>query len=119
MNSTYFKRKEFACRCGCGFDVVDAELLELLTMIREHYQRPVAILSGCRCLAHNTRVGGAKASQHMLGKAVDFNVVGVTPAEVQEFLNNTLPKDKYGVGYGKTFTHLDVRDNPARFHYGP
>ncbi|EAS4214514.1 serine/threonine protein kinase, partial [Salmonella enterica] len=26
MISKYFKRSEFACKCGCGQDTVDAEL---------------------------------------------------------------------------------------------
>lgn len=113
----YFKRKEFACKCGCGFDAVDAELLDLLTQIREHYGKPVTITSGCRCSNHNKNVGGAAKSQHVLGKAVDFTVKGHTPQEVQKFLDGFLPKDKYGLGYGKTFTHLDVRDKAARFNY--
>lgn len=113
----YFKRKEFACKCGCGFDAVDAELLDLITAIRKAYQSPITITSGCRCPEHNARVGGASQSQHRLGKAIDFQVKGVSPQEVQEFLKEWLPSDKYGLGYGKTFTHLDVREKAARFNY--
>lgn len=113
----YFKRKEFACKCGCGFDAVDAELLELCTLIREHFGKPMTITSACRCPEHNERVGGAKSSQHKLGKAVDFQIRDVPPKVVQETLDVILPKDKYGLGYGKTFTHIDVRDKAARFNY--
>lgn len=113
----YFQRKEFACKCGCGFDAVDVELLELITRIREHYNAPMTITSACRCEKHNKAVGGASASQHKLGKAVDFQIKGFTPQQVQAELNTFLPKDKYGLGYGKTFTHLDIREKAARFDY--
>lgn len=113
----YFKRKEFACKCGCGFDAVDAELLNLLTWIREHFNAPVTITSAARCPTHNKNVGGAKASQHIHAKAADFQIKGFTPQEVQAELNKSLPKDKYGLGYGKTFTHIDVREKAARFDY--
>ena len=70
--SQYFKRSEFACKCGCGFDTVDSILLETLEAVRLHFKVPVTITSGCRCLAHNAAVGGAKASQHTLGRASDY-----------------------------------------------
>lgn len=113
----YFKRKEFACRCGCGFDAVDVELLELLTTVREFFGKPVTITSACRCPDHNKKVGGASASQHKLGKAADIQVKDMTAQEVQKALDDFLPKDKFGMGYGKTFTHLDVREKAARFDY--
>lgn len=113
----YFKRKEFACKCGCGFDAVDVVLLDLLTFIREHFGAPVTITSACRCPDHNANVGGAKGSQHKFGKAADIQVKGFTPQQVQDTLDKVLPKDKYGLGYGKTFTHIDVRDKAARFNY--
>ncbi|MGL6099721.1 MAG: D-Ala-D-Ala carboxypeptidase family metallohydrolase [Fusobacteriaceae bacterium] len=113
----YFKRKEFACKCGCGFDAVDVELLELLTIVRELFGKPVTITSACRCESHNAKVGGAKSSQHKLGKAADIQVKDMTAQEVQKALDDAFPKDKYGLGYGKTFTHLDVREKAARFDY--
>ena len=117
MNNPYFKRSEFACKCGCGFDAVDVDLIDILTQIREALNAPITITSGCRCENHNTAVGGAKSSQHKLGKAADIQVKGMTPKEVQDFLDNFLPKDRYGLGYGKTFTHIDVREKAARFNY--
>ncbi|MGL5014505.1 MAG: D-Ala-D-Ala carboxypeptidase family metallohydrolase [Bacteroidales bacterium] len=113
----FFKRKEFACKCGCGFDVVDHELLGILTSVREYYGLPIKITSGCRCESHNRKVGGAKRSQHRHGKAVDFQVQGMSPKIIQKYLCDTLPKDRYGVGLADTFTHLDVREKAARFNY--
>jgi len=30
MDTIYFKRGEFVCSCGCGFDTVDVDLLPVL-----------------------------------------------------------------------------------------
>ncbi|WP_459594920.1 D-Ala-D-Ala carboxypeptidase family metallohydrolase, partial [Enterobacter hormaechei] len=52
MLNQYFKRSEFACRCGCGTSTVDAELLQVITDVREKFG-PVVINSGHRCVKHN------------------------------------------------------------------
>lgn len=114
MLNQYFKRKEFACRCGCGTSTVDAELLQVVTDVREHFGVPVVITSGHRCAKHNANVGGAKNSMHLTGKAADIKVTGIGPMEVRAYLCNKYP-DKYGIGAYPTFTHIDVRDNKARW----
>lgn len=114
MLNNYFKRKEFACRCGCGTSTVDAELLQVVTDVREHFGAPVVITSGHRCSKHNANVGGAKNSMHLTGKAADIKVTGVSPMEVRAYLCNKYT-DKYGIGAYPTFTHIDVRGNKARW----
>lgn len=116
INSTKFKREEFACKCGCGFAAVDAALLSVLEEVRRAFNAPVTITSGCRCEAHNKKVGGAAKSYHVKGMAADIQVKGKTPKEVQEWLLKNYP-DRLGIGYGKTFTHIDVRPVAARFDY--
>lgn len=110
----YFKRKEFSCRCGCGTSTVDAELLQVLTDVREHFGKPVVITSGHRCAKHNANVGGVKDSMHLTGKAADIKVSGVQPERVQIYLTHKY-KGKYGVGSYPNFTHIDVRDGCARW----
>lgn len=66
--------------------------------------RPVTITSGFRTPAHNAKVGGSPRSYHLLGKAADFVVEGVTPRVVQEALRNW----HGGLGSYATFTHLDI-----------
>jgi uncharacterized protein YcbK (DUF882 family) len=110
----YFNREEFACKCNCGFDTVDVELLDVLTVVRERFNSPVTINSACRCEKHNASIGGAKRSKHKLGIAADIVVKGYTPIEVYDFLNRYEPL-KYGVGKYKTFTHIDVRQVKARW----
>lgn len=112
--SKYFKPKEFACKCGCRLSEVSDLLVQELDELREHFGVPVYITSGRRCDAHNTRVGGAPKSQHKDGTAADVQVQGVSPAEVYRYLNQKYPK-KYGIGLYKTFVHLDVRPQKARW----
>lgn len=114
MLNKYFKRKEFACKCGCGTSTVDAELLQVITDVREHFGKPLVINSGHRCPKHNAAVGGAKNSVHMTGKAADIRVSGVAPSEVHRYLTTKYP-DKYGIGKYANFTHVDVRDYKARW----
>lgn len=110
------KDTKLNCSCGCGGTVTDERLLWILTAVREHFAKPVIITSGYRCETYNRKVGGAAKSMHLTGKAVDFQVRDVPPAQVQGYLDSILA-GRFGVGYGKTFTHLDTRDKPARFNY--
>ena len=112
----YFDRAEFACKCGCGFDVVDAELLEALQAIRAHYLAPVIIHSGCRCSPHNFSVGGSEYSQHVLGKAVDFSIPGIQPQDIAAHLVMTYPTS-CGIGLYNSWVHFDVRDTFARWGF--
>ncbi len=112
--SPHFQRREFACRCGCGFDTVDAQTLEALERIRQHFNQPVTITSGCRCATHNASVGGARNSQHTLGRAADIQVRNVAPHTVAAWVEANLPR--VSVGRYNTFTHVDTRSNgPARW----
>ena len=114
MDSKYFKRSEFACRCGCGFDTVDAELLDVLEDMRSQFERPVFINSGCRCQEYNASIGGAINSQHMYARAADIVVDGVSPYDVYKYFTNKYP-GLYGIGSYYAFTHVDTRSYSARW----
>lgn len=112
MVSEHFARREFACKCRCGFDTVDVELVTYLEMIRNNFNKPVIINSGCRCHNYNTRIHGASKSQHKIGRAADITINGVTPKEIADYAESIgVP----GIGRYKTFTHIDSRVNPARW----
>lgn len=113
--SVNFSRKEFSCHCGCGFDVVDAELLGLLESVRNYFKVPVLVNSGCRCQAYNQTCHGAKSSQHLLGKAADIVLKGISPDDVALYLES-LYEERYGIGRYSAFTHVDVRRNCSRWH---
>ena len=88
---------------------------ERLEKVREQLDnRPIIITSGWRDALTNRVVGGAQASRHLTGEAVDIRVAGMTPKAVQDALEETW---RGGLGYGPTFTHLDIRDGTARFRY--
>lgn len=112
--SQHFKREEFSCKCGCGYDTVDYALLTALEDVRAYFGKPITITSGCRCKAHNEAEGGSKDSQHLYGKAADFVVAGIWEGDVVSYLKEKYP-DKYGIGEYIGRTHLDVRDSKARW----
>ena len=112
--SANFNRSEFECSCGCGGDTVDAATLEALEAVRQHYDAPVTINSAYRCLFYNRSdvVGSNDNSQHPKGRAVDFTVAGVLPADVYVYCDSL---GLGGVGKYDDFTHIDTRDGYARW----
>lgn len=112
--SENFSRKEFACKCGCGFDTADIETLKILEDVRTFFMAPVSISSACRCYEHNKNVGGASNSQHLRGRAVDITIRGVTPMAVAQYAEKLMPHSG-GIGSYNTFTHIDTRTDKARW----
>lgn len=104
----YFSRSEFACKCGCGYDTVDALLLEALREIRIAFGEPVHVTSAARCENHNANVGGGLKSQHLLGRAADIQVRDTEPDDVADYA------EALGLSVGRydTFTHVDTRSGP-------
>lgn len=116
--SPHFKRGEFACKNGCGFDTPDHRLVEALEELRELVGKPILIHDACRCPAHNAECKGAKSSQHLLGTAADIAVQGMTARELYA-VASTIPE--FG-GFGVsdppgTYIHVDVRAVPAKWAY--
>lgn len=91
-------------------------LAKQLDIIRDHFGEALTIESGWRSDRVNRLVGGASQSFHKKAMAADFNVAGHTPKQVQAWLD--MIGFKGGVGYGETFTHVDIRGYKARWRYG-
>ena len=108
-----FARSEFRCRCGCGADHVDAELISALDVLREHLDSPIILTSGTRCPWHNANVGGAKSSFHLFGKAADIVAPTYTPRQVYETIDR-LFADQYGAALYPRWVHFDVRPHHWR-----
>jgi uncharacterized protein YcbK (DUF882 family) len=104
--SEHFRRSEFSCKCGCGYDTVDSELVDLLECIREDVSAPLYINSASRCEKHNARVGGGKRSQHLVGRAADIWSPGVSPVDIKEAAKKAGAK---GIGLYEDFVHVDTR----------
>jgi len=120
--STNFSRWEFSCKCGCGYNTVDAELLTVLQWLRYETKTPITINSGCRCVEHNEVVQKesnkhyipySSKSQHMLGRAADIVVVGVDPEEVYNLINKYFPS-RLGLIQYDYFIHVDSRSRVYR-----
>lgn len=111
-NVKYFKRSEFACKCGkyCnGYPVEpDPELVALCDKVREHFGAAMIISSGVRCETHNANVGGVVNSRHKLGKAVDFRIKGKTAKEILRYVQ-ALPEVRYAYAINDTYVHMDVK----------
>ena len=113
MSTAHFQDKELACKC-CGEVKRNTELLAVLELVRNFFNAPVIVTSGYRCPKHNAKVGGAPKSKHVEGIAADIKVKGFEPHEVHHFLETTFP-NQYGLGLYKSWVHIDVRPNKARW----
>lgn len=79
--------------------------------------RAVTVISGYRGPEYNRRVGGARASQHLQGRAADIQVEGVAPAEVHRVALGLYELGELeigGLGLYSSFVHLDVRGGPLK-----
>ena len=107
---------------------IDEKLIKVLDLLREHFNRPITVNNwiwggelhqrGLR--ANKDEIVANKKdyyiSQHCLGKAVDFNVKGMTAQEVyDEIIKN---KDKFylisrieNIKNTPTWCHIDVANN--------
>lgn len=112
--SANFYRDEFECKCGCGFDTVDAELIQVLQDVRDEFDCSITITSGCRCAKHNAEEGGATTSMHLQAKAADFTVKKTHADLVADYLESLYP-EKYGIGRYTGRTHIDVRAKKVRW----
>jgi len=105
----HFKRSEFACKCGCGDDTMNPELLTILSTIRTACNFPFIITSAKRCVTHNKAVGGHPNSAHMKGEAVD---IACEHRRAGEILTCAMMAEFTGIGVSQKgnsrFIHLDI-----------
>ena len=118
-----FNLSEFRCRDGS--DVPEElmsnvqKLATNLQVLRDHLGVPIRVISGYRSKRYNTRIKGARKSQHMSAKAADIKISGMSPSEVKAAIVKLIKEGKMaigGIGLYKTFTHYDVRGRNARWY---
>jgi len=119
-----FTLAEFACHDAAGTPVPAQyvgncqELANNLQVLRDALGEPVRVLCGYRTPVHNAAVGGVPHSQHLVAKAADLAVAGLTPKELHAHieLQITLGKMKQGgLGLYPGFVHYDIRGFKARW----
>ena len=118
-----FSLHEFRCRDGSDVpeEYMDnvRELAENLQVLRDKIGKPITVISGYRSPEYNKKIDGARRSQHMLAKAGDLIVKGMTPDEVKAEIVQLIKAGKMkkgGVGLYTYFTHYDVRGFNRRWY---
>ena len=140
----HFSRHEFSCKCGCGFDTVDYELLMNLEELADRFMEKepdahrvaIHINSGNRCREHDRKIKIKQAqkagrpfiekkskSQHLVGRAADFRMEYVfengrrkIPDDDIADLLELIYVARHGIGRYSGRTHYDTRTNgPARW----
>ena len=109
----HFKKSEFTCKCGCGMNNISIELVKVLEDIRNHFGQPCTVTSGCRCASHNKKVGGVQGSRHVVGKAADIYVKGVSASTLLAYTKSLVSKGKLRYTYTNNsnmngVVHVDV-----------
>lgn len=113
--SSNFRVREFRCKDDTDPIFVDSDLVDILQKVRDHFGKAVTITSAFRTASHNKKVGGARYSQHLYGKAADIKVSGVAPSVVADYVETLMPSTG-GIGRYSTFTHVDVRKAKSRWN---
>lgn len=109
-----FSARELACPC-CGEICVWPGAIDAIQALRRAMDAPLIVDSGHRCAIHNAMVGGAPLSQHKQ-LAFDIRLAGHDPWRLR---GQALASGFTGLGYGNTFLHVDTRQRPAHWFYGP
>ena len=110
--SKNFFRDEFSCKCNCGSDQIDSELIRKLQEVRDALGEPMRITSGIRCNTHNSKVGGTAGSSQLEGNGTAVDIACDNSAYRQKILSAITPVF-VRVGIAKTFIHCDVDVNKS------
>ena len=117
-----FSLQEFQCKDGSDIpneylpNVI--QLANNLQVLRDFIKKPITINSGYRSPKHNVKIGGVKNSQHLVAKASDIRVEGITPKELAKVIESLIKDGKMqqgGIGVYPTFVHYDIRGTKARW----
>lgn len=98
--------------CPNGRQMPD-KLVRMMGDASAHFAATAYVNSGFRSVQHNRRVGGARGSEHIRCRAVDWRLAGVSIADLRGWLVPRL--GQYGVrGLGFYRTHLHTDARPSR-----
>jgi zinc D-Ala-D-Ala carboxypeptidase len=126
--SAHFTLPEFACP-HCHWPRAHRTLIRGLEVYRGWFfgAGGLGIVSGYRCVAHNTAIGGAKGSQHLYGRAANVpprgdggKLITVETVAGLRLFSGLEYQPRYS---GRGCTHVDVRaggdpSHPSIFAWG-
>jgi uncharacterized Zn-binding protein involved in type VI secretion len=95
---------------------ISTELNTKLENIAATLDTTLKITSAYRSPAYNSKVGGKKASKHMLGIAVDVLQTGWNTSARIRFIEECINEGIEGIGLYNSFTHIDLGGKRA---WGP
>mgnify|MGYP001186347273 CR=1 FL=1 len=94
------------------------DLANNLQVIRDNIGKSIHINSGYRTPSYNSSTGGSTNSQHLVAKAADIRVNGLSSSDLHSVILNLINSGTIkqgGVGLYRTFVHYDVRGQQARW----
>lgn len=90
-------------------------MFKKLDLVRSYLGKPILVHVAFRPTAYNTLVKGAKASSHLIGKAVDWHPAGLDCDKARELLEPCL--EQWGLRMEKlpnsNWIHNDCKEVPA------
>jgi zinc D-Ala-D-Ala carboxypeptidase len=77
---------------------------KILQPVRDRFGRPLVISSGYRSPLLNSKISGAKTSQHCYGLAADFEIPGIANKDIALWIRQNLVYDQLILEY---YSHKD------------
>ncbi len=119
-----FTKEEFDCNDGSEMPInVYHNIVKVanqLQSLRDYIGKPIQVNSAWRSEEYNASIGGVKNSQHIMGRAADIVIKGMTPIEVSKIIEELISKGDMlqgGLGIYSSFVHYDIRGTKARWDY--
>ena len=107
--SKNFSDIEWQCKCGCGQNIIHQELVDMMQKFRDLVKKPVIVHCVNRCQKHNDSLPhSVKNSQHVVGKACDFHVKGLTNPELHALVLTSEDIFTGGIGLYDWGCHVDI-----------
>jgi uncharacterized protein YcbK (DUF882 family) len=119
-----FSKKEFDCNSGIDMPINIyhnmVKVANQLQTLRNYIGKPIKINSAWRNQEYNKSIGGVKDSQHIMGRAADIVIKGMTSLEVYNTIETLIEKGNMlqgGLGLYNGFVHYDIRGEKARWNH--
>ena len=119
-----FSKEEFDCNDGSEMPInVYHNMVKVanqLQTLRDYIGKPIQVNSAWRSEEYNASIGGVKNSQHIMGRAADIVIKGMTPIEVSKIIEELISKGDMlqgGLGLYDSFVHYDIRGERKRWDY--